>query len=51
MARKSRYMGYVNGYEELKEKHAKRREIKKEKSLTKKLNQYKREVKDGEQYA
>lgn len=51
MARKSRYMGYINGYEQLKEKHERRRKINKEKSLTKKLNQYKKEVKDNEHYA
>ena len=51
MARKSRYMGYINGYEQLKEKHERRRKINKEKSLTKKLNQYKKEVKDNEYYA
>ena len=40
MARKSRYMGYVEGLEQLKAKHEKRRKIEKEKSLTRKLNQY-----------
>ena len=44
MARKSRYMGYVEGWEQLKAKHEKRRKIKKEKSLTRKLNQYKKET-------
>ena len=43
MARKSRYMGYVEGLEQLKAKHEKRRKIEKEKSLTRKLNQYKKE--------
>ena len=44
MARKSRYMGYVEGLEQLKAKHEKRRKIEKEKSLTRKLNQYKKEL-------
>lgn len=47
MAKKSRYLGYIEGLEQLKAKHEKRREIFKEKSLTKKLNQYKREVKEN----
>lgn len=47
MAKKSRYMGYIEGLAQLKEKHEKRREIIKEKSLTKKLNQYKQEVKEN----
>ena len=42
MARKSRYMDYVEGLEQLKAKHEKRRKIEKEKSLTRKLNQYKK---------
>ena len=45
MARKSRYMGYVEGLEQLKAKHEKRRKI--EKSLTRKLNQYKKEVREN----
>ena len=51
MARKSRYMGYVEGLEQLKAKHEKRRKIEKEKSLTRKLNQYKKEVRDNEYYS
>ena len=47
MARKSRYMGYVEGLEQLKAKHEKRRKIEKEKSLTRKLNQYKKEVREN----
>ena len=47
MAKKSRYMGYIEGFAQLKAKHEKRREIIKEKSLTKKLNQYKQEVKEN----
>lgn len=48
MARKSRYMGYVEGLEQLKVKHEKRRKIEKEKSLTRKLNQYKKEMRENE---
>ena len=47
MARKSRYMGYVEGLEQLKAKHEKRRKIEKEKSLTRKLNQYKKEMREN----
>ena len=47
MARKSRYMGYVEGLEQLKVKHEKRRKIEKEKSLTRKLNQYKKEMREN----
>ena len=47
MASKSRYMGYVEGLEQLKAKHEKRRKIEKEKSLTRKLNQYKKEVREN----
>lgn len=47
MARKSRYMGYVEGLEQLKAKHEKRRKIEKEKSLTRKLNQYEKEVREN----
>ncbi|XME01187.1 hypothetical protein QYZ88_010740 [Lachnospiraceae bacterium C1.1] len=47
MARKSRYIGYVEGLEQLKAKHEKRRKIEKEKSLTRKLNQYKKEVREN----
>ena len=40
-------MGYIEGLAQLKAKHEKRRKIIKEKSLTKKLNQYKQEVKEN----
>ncbi|WP_155895215.1 hypothetical protein [Lachnospira multipara] len=47
MARKSRYIGYVEGLVQLKAKHEKRRRFEKEKSLTRKLNQYKNEVREN----
>lgn len=48
MARRSRYNGYMEDLEQLKKKHEKRRAISKEKSLTRKLNQYRKEVKENE---
>jgi hypothetical protein len=48
MARRSRYNGYMEGLEQLKKKHEKRSAISKEKSLTRKLNQYRKEVKENE---
>lgn len=48
MARKSRYIGYMESLGQLKKKHEKRRQISKEKSLTRKLNQYRKAVKENE---
>ncbi len=48
MARRSRYNGYMEGLEQQKKKHEKRSAISKEKSLTRKLNQYRKEVKENE---
>ena len=45
MAKKSRYLGYIEGYGNLNDIHKTRKRYSKEKSLTKKLNQYKKEVK------